>query len=76
MSWSYVKVGRASKLAEVVREQFAHVGGCPKESAEEEAKNALGVVAETLCKSPKDDPVVRIEANGSAWHEGDKARHQ
>lgn len=76
MSWSYTKVGRAAKLAEVVRQQFADVGGCPKGSAEESAKNALGEVAETLCKSFSVDAVVRIEAFGSAWNEGDKARHQ
>jgi hypothetical protein len=76
MSWSYKKVGRASKLAEVVSQQFADTHGCPKGSAEEAAKNALGIVAETLCKSFIGDPVVRIEAQGSAWTEGDKARHQ
>ena len=74
MSWSYSKAGRASKLAEVVKEQFAKTGGCPKDTAEETAKNALGEVAETLCKSFKGDPVVRIEAGGSAWNEDGLAR--
>lgn len=76
MSWSYNKLGRASKMAEVVRQQFEAVGGCPKGSAEEAAKNALGVVAETLCKSYIGDPIVRIDASGSAWNEGDKAKSQ
>jgi hypothetical protein len=76
MSWSYTKVGRASKMAEVVKQQFADTGGCPAGSAEEAAKNALGGVAEALCKSLKGDPAVRIEASGSAWNEGDKARSQ
>lgn len=76
MSWSYNRAGRASKMAEVVKQQFADVGGCPKGSAEEAAKNALGEVAETLCKSLAGDPVIRIEANGSAWNDGDKARSQ
>jgi hypothetical protein len=76
MSWSYSKVGRASKMGEVVKQQFSATQGCPAGTAEETAKNALGEVAETLCKSLKGDPVVRIEASGSAWNEGDKARHQ
>ena len=76
MSWSYSKAGRASKLAEVVKEQFAKTGGCPKDTAEETAKNARGEVAETLCKSFKGDPVVRIEASGSAWNEDGLARSQ
>lgn len=76
MSWNYTKLGRASKMAEVVKQQFADVQGCPKGSAEEAAKNALGEVAETLCKSLAGNPVVRIEAHGSAWNEGDSARSQ
>ncbi len=76
MSWSYSKVGRASKMAEVVKQQFADTGGCPKGTAEEDAKNAFGGIAETLSKSFKGDPVIRIEASGSAWNEGDKAHNQ
>lgn len=76
MSWSYQRAGRASKMAEVVKGHLVATQGCPKGSAEEEVKNALGDVAETLCKSLKDNPVVRIDANGSAWTEGDKARSQ
>jgi hypothetical protein len=76
MSWFYTKIGRASKLAEVVKQQFADTGGCPKETAEEVAKNAFGDIAEILCKSFKGDPVVRIEASGSAWNEDGKAHSQ
>lgn len=76
MSWSCSKVGRASKMAGVVKQQFEEAGGCPNGTAEEAAKKAFGVVAETLCKSLKGDPVVRIEAHGSAWNEGDQARSQ
>lgn len=76
MSWIYNKVGRASKMADVVKQQFADTGACPKGTAEEEAKNAFGGIAETLCKSFKGDPVVRIEAHGSAWNEGGKAHSQ
>jgi hypothetical protein len=76
MSWSYSKAGRASKMAEVVKQQFAETGGCPVGTAEEAAKNALGAVAETLCASLKGDPAVRIEAHGSAWNEGDRAHSQ
>lgn len=76
MSWSFRKTGRATKLAEVVKQQFADTGGCPKGTAEEAAKNVLGEVAETLCKSLKGDPVVSIDAHGSAWNEGDMARSQ
>lgn len=68
MSWSYSAAGRASKLGEVVRQQFIDTGGCPAGSAEEAAKNALGAVVETLCKSLTSDVVVRVEAFGSAWH--------
>lgn len=45
-------------------------------SAEEAAKNALGDVAETLCKSFLADKAVSIVASGSAWNEGDKAHSQ
>jgi hypothetical protein len=76
MSWSYQKAGRASKLAEVVRQQITDTQGCPKGSAEEAAKNQLAEVIETLCKSFGEDRVVRISASGSAWTEGDKARSQ
>lgn len=76
MSWSYIKAGRAAKMAEVVKQQFADTGGMPKGTAEEAAKNALGEVAETLCRSLAGDAVVRIEASGSAWNDGDKARSQ
>lgn len=71
MSWSYQKVGRASKLADVVKQQLIDVQGCPKGSAEEAAKNQLGDVAETLCKSLPGDKVVSINAHGSAWNNGD-----
>lgn len=63
-------------MAEIVRQQFVDTGGCPKETSEEAVKNALGEVAETLCKSLNGDPVVRIEASGSAWNEGGKANSQ
>jgi len=76
MSWAYGKVGRASKMAEVVKQQFVDVQGCPKGSGEEAAKNALGEVAEIICKSFKGNPVVRIMASGSAWNEDGKARSQ
>jgi hypothetical protein len=71
MSWSYQKVGRASKLAEVVKQQIVAVQGCPKGSAEEAAKNQLGDVAETLCKSLLGDKVVTINGTGSAWNNVD-----
>lgn len=76
MSWSYSKTGRASKMTEVVKQQFADTGGTPKGTAEEAAKNLIGVVAEVLCQSLPDEAVVRIEASGSAWNEGSKARSQ
>lgn len=72
MSWSYSKVGRASTMAGVVKQQFADTGGCPKGTAEEAAKNALGEIAKTLCESLAGNPVVRIEASGSAWNDADK----
>jgi len=71
MSWSYHKAGRASKLAEVVKQQMTETGGCPKGSAEEAAKNQLGAVAETLLKSLPGDKVVTISANGSAYNKPD-----
>lgn len=76
MSWSYNKAGRASKMATVVKQQMTDVQGCPKGSDEEAAKNALGAIAETLCNSFSNDPVVQIEARGSAWNEGGKAKSQ
>lgn len=71
MSWSFHKVGRASKLAEIVKQQIAATGGCPAGSAEEAAKNQLGEVAETLCKSLPADKVVTINASGSAYNKPD-----
>lgn len=76
MSWSYQVAGRASKLAGVVKDQVIAVGGCPKDSAEEAAKNQIGGVLETLCQSFGEDRVVRINASGSAWNEGGKAKSQ
>lgn len=76
MSWYYKRTGRAEKLAEVVKQQFFETGGCPEGTAEEEAKNALGAVAETLCKSLIGNPVVVIEAGGSAWNNNGQAKHQ
>lgn len=76
MSWSLTVSGKSSKLAEVIQQRFLDTGGCPKGTAEEEAKNALGKVAEILCGSFADDKVVTIVASGSAWNEGGKARHQ
>lgn len=71
MSWSYQRSGRASALAALVSQQFADVQGCPKGSAEEAAKNQLGEVVETLCRSLPGDKVVTISASGSAWNNSD-----
>lgn len=76
MSWSYVKIGRASKMAEVVADHFAKAGGCPPGSTEESVKNSLGLISAALCGGFRGDPVVRIEAHGSAWNDGDKAHSQ
>lgn len=76
MSWSLTVSGKSSKLADVIKEKFVGTQGCPKGSAEEMAKNALGDVAEALCKSFAAEKVVSISASGSAWNEGDKARSQ
>lgn len=76
MSWYLSKAGRASKLAETITQAFVDTQGCPKGSAEEAAKNRLGEVAETLCKSFDEDKVVHITAQGSAWNVGDKAKQQ
>jgi len=67
MSWSYQKSGRAGKLAEVVKSQVEAIQGCAKGGAEEAAKNQLGLLFETLCKSLSSDKVVTISASGSAW---------
>jgi hypothetical protein len=77
MSWSYWKMGRAGALGSVVKEQVEKVQGCPTGSAEEAAKNAVGGVLETLCKSFADpNKVVRITAQGSAWNTPDGAQSQ
>ncbi|CDX19620.1 hypothetical protein MPLA_1190034 [Mesorhizobium sp. ORS 3359] len=76
MSWSLNKAGRASKLAEVIKQSFADAGGAPGGSHEEAAKKQLGEVAETLCKSFGEDKVVRITAQGSAWNVGGNALQQ
>ncbi|RUW41524.1 hypothetical protein EOA37_09695 [Mesorhizobium sp. M2A.F.Ca.ET.015.02.1.1] len=76
MSWSLNKAGRASKLAEVIKQSFADAAGAPKGSDEEAAKNQLGEIAETLCRSFSEDKVVRITAQGSAWNENGKAKQQ
>lgn len=71
MSWSYTKLGRAGKLAEVVKQQVAAVGGCPKGSAEESAKNQVGEMLEPLLKSLPAEKIVKIDASGSAWNQSD-----
>lgn len=71
MSWGYSRIGRAETLAAKVRQQFVETGGCPKDSAEEAAKNAVGTIAEALCRSLAGNPVVKIEAMGSAWNQQD-----
>lgn len=68
MSWYVTVSGKSSKLAEVVKDKFVNTQGCPKGSEEEAAKNALGEVAEMLCKSLESDKVVSIIASGSAWN--------
>jgi len=76
MSWSLSKTGRAGKLSEVVASMFEAAGGAPKDSAEEAAKNAIGGVAEILCKSLPVDKVVTISAHGSAWNADGNALSQ
>lgn len=77
MSWAISKLGRANKLAEVIAQQFKDTGGCPSGTVEEAAKNKLGEIAESLCANLVKNPVVRIDASGSAWNEGGKAHsHQ
>lgn len=76
MSWMVTLVGRSTKMAEVVKQKFIDTQGCPKGTDEEAAKNALGEIAETLCKSLIGDVVVTISASGSAWNEDGKARSQ
>lgn len=71
MSWSLSKTGRAGKLSALIKQAFVDNQGCPKGSAEEAAKNALGEVAETLCKSLPADKVVTVVASGSAWNNAD-----
>ncbi len=76
MSWSVNLIGRAEKLATVVKQKFEETQGCPQGSAEEVAKNEIGAACETLCKSLDGNPFVRIEANGSAWNEAGRAKSQ
>lgn len=76
MSWYISVSGKTSKLSEVIKDKFEQTSGCPKDTAEEAAKNALGAVAETLCKSFMQETVVTITASGSAWNESGKARSQ
>lgn len=71
MSWSYNKLGKAGKLAEVIKRQVAGVGGCPKGSAEEFAKNQVGEMLEPLLKSLPAEKIVKIDASGSAWNQSD-----
>jgi hypothetical protein len=76
MSWAIGKCGRAGKLASIVAAEFKHAGGAPIDSAEESAKNAMGAIVETLCASLPPETVVKVEASGSAWHEGKQAKSQ
>lgn len=76
MSWSYMKVGRAGALAQVVKQQVADTRGCPEGSAEEAAKNQIGEVLETLCSSLPVDKVVRINVVGSASIQNGQAMSQ
>ena len=76
MSWSYNNMGRASKLGEVVSKQFIDTEGCPPDTAEEKAKEVLGIVANILCKSFVGDPIVQVDAYGSAWNTNNGALSQ
>lgn len=71
MSWSLSKTGRAGALGEAISKAFADVVGCPKGTAEDSAKIALGPVAEALCKSMPPNKIVQIDASGSAWNQQD-----
>lgn len=68
MSWMIKKAGRASKIGAMIKDAFEKAGGAPAGSAEEAAKNAIGGAVEVLAKSLSNDPVIIIEASGSAWH--------
>lgn len=77
MSWSCQISGRAGALAANARERFANTGGCPKDTAEEAAKNQCGEIVEKLAASLLDkNTVLRVNANGSAWNENGGARSQ
>lgn len=77
MSWSYQKAGRAGALGKVVEAEVKKVQGCPTNSAEQHAKDAIGGVLGILCESFKDpNKVVRVTASGSAWNEKDGALSQ
>lgn len=76
MSWSYTKIGKAAKLAEVVKQQISDMRGCPEGSAEETAKNQVGDVLQTLCSSLPADKVVRINVVGSASTQNGQAMSQ
>jgi hypothetical protein len=77
MSWSICKIGRAGALSKTIKEAFEKQGGCPAGSAEEAAKNAAGAMVQDLCASLENPAtIVKIEACGSAWNAGDKAKTQ
>lgn len=77
MSWACNFTGRAGVLAKSARQRFADTGGCPKETAEEAAKNKCGEIVERLAGSIIDsNMVLRVTASGSAWNEAGSARSQ
>ena len=75
MTWMLSLSGRAEAVAKVVKQRFEDTRG-PGGEAEENAKNTLGAIAEVLCASLIGNPVVKIVAGGSAWHEGTVAKSQ
>lgn len=76
MSWYVSITGKSSKLGEIVKQRFENTGSCPEGTAEEAAKNALGAVAEQLCKSLISDMAVTITAQGSACNDAGGAHSQ
>lgn len=76
MTWMLTKTGRAETLAAKIEQIFHETQGCQKSSAEEAAKDTAGFIAKALCADLVGNPVVRIIASGSAWHEGGRSKQQ
>lgn len=72
MSWSISFFGTAEKVAEAIEGAGAEMTGQSKLEYEAAAPHLVALVRENFQNGPGDPPLVRINAGGHGYAEGDK----